>query len=121
MGKPRPRKPHRPYAPTRRPTISLCVIARNEADFIGDCLASAQPFVDELVVLDTGSIDATREIARSYNARVGTFEWVDNFSAARNAAIDLATSDWILMLDADERLQPESGPKLREFVQSNPT
>src|ERR1700730_1719400 len=116
MTKSRPRKPHRqqaPHSPPHRPTISLCVIARDEESFIGDCLASAQPFVDEIVVLDTGSTDATIEIARSYGARIGTFAWRDDFAAARNAAITLATCDWIFMLDADERLQPASGPQLR--------
>jgi glycosyltransferase involved in cell wall biosynthesis len=105
----------------RRPTISVCVIARNEEQFIGDCLASARPFVDEVLVLDTGSTDRTIEIARAAGARVETFAWQDDFGAARNAAIDLATSDWILMLDADERLQPASGPALRAFVDGRPT
>jgi tetratricopeptide (TPR) repeat protein len=100
----------------RRPTISLCVIARDEEGFLGDCLASARPFVDEMVVLDTGSTDATVEIARSHGARIGHFEWRDDFSAARNAAIEMATRDWIFMLDADERLQADSGPLLREFL-----
>jgi tetratricopeptide (TPR) repeat protein len=124
MKKPRPRKPaRRPPSglPPRRPTISLCVIARDEERFIGDCLASARSFFDEMVVIDTGSSDATVEIARTYGARVGYFAWRDDFAAARNAAIDLATGDWIFMLDADERLQPGSGPLLRKFVESNPT
>src|ERR1700737_3840139 len=74
----------------RPPTISLCVIARDEEAFIGDCLASAQPFVDEIIVLDTGSTDRRSDIARAYAVRVETFAWQDDFSAARNAAIDLA-------------------------------
>ncbi len=105
----------------RRATIAVCVIARDEERFIGDCLASAQPFVDELVVIDTGSTDRTVEIARSFTAKVEAFEWRDDFAAARNAAIELATGDWILMLDADERLQVASGPALRAFVKSRPT
>jgi tetratricopeptide (TPR) repeat protein len=99
----------------------VCVIARDEEQFIGDCLASVRPFVDEMIVLDTGSADRTVEIARTYGARVETFEWQDDFSAARNAAMDLATSEWVLMLDADERLQAASGPALQAFVTSRPT
>jgi glycosyltransferase involved in cell wall biosynthesis len=117
MKKPRKHKP----VQRRRVTISLCVIARDEERFIGDCLASARAFVDEIVVLDTGSTDRTPEIAREFGARVETFEWHDDFAAARNAAIDFATCDWILMLDADERLQPASGQLMRAFVASRPT
>ncbi len=102
------------------PTIGLCVIARDEEAFIGDCLASAQPYVDELVVLDTGSVDRTRAIAAEAGARVETFAWCDDFAAARNAAIEAARCDWILMLDADERLAPESGPRLRPLAAAAP-
>ena len=97
----------------RTPTIALCVIARDEERFIGDCLDSARPFVDELVVLDTGSTDRTREIAAAHGARVECFTWCEDFAAARNAAIDAASTDWILMLDADERLEAGSGSVLR--------
>ncbi|HEV7665455.1 MAG TPA: glycosyltransferase [Chloroflexota bacterium] len=102
----------------QRPTITLCVIARNEEAFIGDCLVSARPYVDEMVVLDTGSTDGTADIARSLGARVETFTWVEDFAAARNAAAELATGAWILMLDADERLQPAGGEALRVFLES---
>src|SRR5579859_961925 len=71
--------------------------------------------------LRTGSADRTVEIARGYAAQIGKFAWRDDFAAARNAAIDLATGDWILMLDADERLQPASGPALRAFVETRPS
>jgi glycosyltransferase involved in cell wall biosynthesis len=103
-----------------RPTIALCVIARDEERFIADCLDSARPFVDEMVVLDTGSTDRTREIAREHGARVETFVWCDDFATARNAAIDAATADWIFMLDADERLEAESGPILRDLPSRMP-
>jgi glycosyltransferase involved in cell wall biosynthesis len=94
------------------PSIALCVIAKNEEEFLAGCLESARAFVDEIVVLDTGSTDRTREIAREHGARVEEFEWCNDFGAARNAAIDQATADWILMLDADECLRPEAGPLL---------
>jgi O-antigen biosynthesis protein len=96
----------------QRSTVAACVIARDEERFIGACLKSIHPFVDEIIVLDTGSLDATVEIARALGARVATFVWRDDFAAARNAEIEAATADWIFMLDADERLDPHSGPVL---------
>jgi tetratricopeptide (TPR) repeat protein len=104
----------------RRPTLALCVIARDEEANIAACLDSARPFVDEVVVVDTGSLDRTREVAREHGARVSEFTWCDDFSAARNTAIEAATADWILMLDADERLLPESGPRLRPLLAAAP-
>lgn len=104
----------------RRPTISLAVIARDEEANIAACLDSARGFVDEVVVVDTGSVDRTREIAREHGARVTEFAWCDDFSAARNAAIDAATMDWILMLDADETLDSASGPRLRTLIAQAP-
>ena len=101
-------------------SVALCVIARDEERFIADCLDSARKFVDEIVVVDTGSVDRTVEIAREHGARVTRFEWIDDFAAARNAAIEAAKSDWILMLDADERLDPASGPLLRKLVAKLP-
>ena len=80
------------------------MIVRDEELFLGECLASIQPFVDEIVVVDTGSQDNTKAIAREYGARVSDFVWHDDFAAARNCAIDQATGDWILYIDADERL-----------------
>jgi tetratricopeptide (TPR) repeat protein len=102
--------------PRRAVSIALCVIARDEERFIADCVDSARKYVDEIVVVDTGSTDRTREIAREHGARVTEFVWIDDFAAARNAAIEAANSDWILMLDADERLDPVSGPLLRKLV-----
>jgi tetratricopeptide (TPR) repeat protein len=98
-----------------RVRVALAVIARNEEEFIAGCLDSARPFVDEMVVLDTGSTDRTEEIARAHGARVEHFTWCNDFGAARNAAIDAVTADWVLMLDADERLAPESGPLLHQL------
>jgi tetratricopeptide (TPR) repeat protein len=105
----------------RSPTLALCVIAKDEERFIADCLDSARRFVDEVVVVDTGSTDRTREIAREHGARVEEFVWIDDFAAARNAAIEAATADWILMLDADERLDAESGQALRRAIRRAPT
>ncbi|GAC1313692.1 MAG: hypothetical protein NVSMB2_02030 [Chloroflexota bacterium] len=96
------------------------MIARDEEENIAACLDSARTFVDEVVVVDTGSTDRTRQIAREHGARVTEFRWCDDFAAARNAAIEAATTDWVLMLDADERLQPDSGPRLRPLIARAP-
>lgn len=92
--------------------LSLCLIVRDEAKTLARCLKSAQPWVGEIVVLDTGSTDDTVAIAESFGARVHHFTWCDDFSAARNAAIAHATRDWILMLDGDEELLVEAASEL---------
>lgn len=78
------------------------MIARDEAAAIGRCLASAAGHVDAMLVLDTGSTDATAELARAAGAEVHRFAWCDDFAAARNAALEHSHADWNLMLDADE-------------------
>lgn len=83
---------------------ALVLIARNEAARIDRCLASARAWVDEMLVLDTGSGDDTVRIARAAGARVEHFVWVDDFAAARNRALALADADWHIVLDADEWL-----------------
>lgn len=95
------------------PTISLCVIARNEARAIGRCLESVRPWVDEMVVVDTGSTDGTQDLARERGARVVEWAWRDDFAAARNESLRHATGDWILCLDADETLDAGAGEALR--------
>ena len=82
--------------------IALVMIVRDESRCLARCLASARQWVDEMVVLDTGSVDATPDIARSAGARVERFEWRDDFAAARNAALDSCNADWQIVLDADE-------------------
>ena len=83
---------------------ALVLIARNEAAAIARCLASARPWVDEMLVLDTGSTDETVALARAAGARVEHTAWVDDFAAARNHALALADADWHVVLDADEWL-----------------
>lgn len=82
--------------------IALVMIVRNEARCIERCLRSAKPWVDEMLVLDTGSTDATRELAATCGARVLSADWTDDFSAARNRALALTDAPWRLILDADE-------------------
>lgn len=86
------------------PGLSLVMIARNEARCIERCLSSVREHVDAMFVLDTGSNDGTPELARRAGARVESFPWCDDFSAARNAALQRADADWALVLDADEWL-----------------
>jgi len=84
--------------------LALVMIVRDEARGVARALESARAIVDQMIVLDTGSVDDTPAIARALGARVGTFAWRDDFSAARNAALDLSDADWNLVLDGDEWL-----------------
>ena len=93
--------------------ISLCMIVKNEERFLEQCLRSIATVVDEICIVDTGSTDRTVEIARAFGARVEQREWRNDFAWARNEAISLATRRWIIMLDADEELKPESIPALQ--------
>lgn len=92
--------------------LSLCMIVRNEEAFLPRCLESVKGVVDEIIVVDTGSTDGTLTVARRFGAAIKEVPWCSDFSAARNASLDLATGDWILMLDADEALVPESAASL---------
>jgi len=85
-------------------TLTACLIVRDEEAHLADCLASVAPFVDEVVVVDTGSTDGTPGIARASGARVLSVAWTDDFSAARNAALAACSTPWVLSLDADERV-----------------
>jgi glycosyltransferase involved in cell wall biosynthesis/tetratricopeptide (TPR) repeat protein len=104
----------------RRQTVSLCIITKDEEANIGACLESARGLFDEIIILDTGSTDRTKEIAREYGAKVFDFQWIDHFGAARNACIDHATSDYIFWLDADDRLDEINRDKLRQLLVSLP-
>ncbi len=99
------------------PTLSLCLIAKDEATMLPDCLRSVSEVVDELIVVDTGSTDGTAELARQAGARVLEHPWQDDFAAARNASLAAATGAWVLVLDADERLAPGAGAALRQAIQ----
>lgn len=101
---------------SQMPLICLCMIVRNEERHLARCLESAMTWVDQAVVVDTGSTDRTIKIAQGFGARVVTRPWRDDFAEARNHALDLADGDWLLVLDADEELGPESGPNLRPTV-----
>ncbi len=91
-----------------KPTISVCLIVKNEEHFLGECLQSIKPVADQIVLVDTGSTDKTIAIAERFNAEVNHFTWCDDFAAARNASLEKARGDYILWLDADERLTADS-------------
>jgi tetratricopeptide (TPR) repeat protein len=92
------------------------MIVKNEERVLADCLRSATPFFKEVLVLDTGSEDRTKEIATSFGAQVSEFAWCNDFSAARTASMQNASGDWIMWLDADDTLPLESGEVIQEAV-----
>ena len=96
--------------------LSLSMIVRDEAAQIEDCLRSVQGFADELVVVDTGSSDDTVARARALGARVEQIPWPGDFAPARNQALQWVSGDWVLVLDADERLRPEAWAPLRALM-----
>jgi glycosyltransferase involved in cell wall biosynthesis len=103
--------------PASQSQLSLAMIVKNEARCLARCLQSIRSMVDEIVIVDTGSTDNTVEIVKKFGAKILHFDWVNDFSAARNFALDQATGDWILVLDADEHASEALGKEIREFVQ----
>jgi glycosyltransferase involved in cell wall biosynthesis/tetratricopeptide (TPR) repeat protein len=100
--------------------LSVCLIAKNEQKFLGQCLASVRELAAQIVVVDTGSSDRTIEIAKQAGAEVHEFAWNDDFSAARNEALKFATGDWVLFLDADEELLPAHRETILQEMQAAP-
>jgi glycosyltransferase involved in cell wall biosynthesis len=100
----------------RRRRVSLTMIVRDEEANLPSCLESAAGLFDEVIVVDTGSADRTAEIATFYGARVGHFAWCDDFAAARNAALDLASGEYVFWLDADDRVEPAERPRIRQLL-----
>jgi tetratricopeptide (TPR) repeat protein len=96
-------------------SLSLAMIVKNEDQVLGRILAQASRVCDELIIVDTGSADNTVAIAESYGAKVHHFEWIDDFSAARNAAFSYCTGDWILWLDADDVMPETSLEKILQL------
>lgn len=95
--------------------VSLCMIVKNEERFLEQCLRSVADVVDEINVVDTGSTDRTVEIARQFGANLEHCEWRNDFGWARNKSLEMATKRWILQLDADEELLPESRTALEQL------
>ncbi|HJN34803.1 MAG TPA: glycosyltransferase family 2 protein, partial [Prochlorococcus sp.] len=96
--------------------LSLSMVVRNEESCLGACLTSVKGFVDEIVVVDTGSTDATVAIAEAAGARIEHLPWPGDFAPARNAALNLTTGDWVLVLDADEQLRAEAISGLQNLM-----
>lgn len=100
-----------------RPTISFCMIVKDEAENLPKCLECAKKIANELIVVDTGSSDNSKEIAKKFSAKVFDFEWKDDFSAARNFSISKASSEWIFFLDADEVIAASDLQKVRKLAE----
>lgn len=96
--------------------LSLCMIVRDNEDTIEACLDSIYPWVDEIIIVDTGSTDRTPEICRSFGARMFEFPWCDDFSAARNESLKHARGEWIFWMDSDDIIPEEQGRQLRSLV-----
>jgi len=96
--------------------LSACTIAKNEEENIAKSIESYKKYVDEIIVVDTGSTDNTREVAEKAGAKVLSFEWKNDFSAAKNFALDNATGDWIIFLDADEWFEGDCASQIKKAV-----
>ena len=103
-------------SPVSWPTVSLCMIVKNEASHLAACLESVRDLADEIIIVDTGSTDNTVEIAHRFGAQVKHFDWINDFAAARNESIKEARSDWIFWMDADDVLSPDNVIRLKQAV-----
>lgn len=106
------------------PLLSLCMIVKDEESVLRRCLESVQGFVDEIIIVDTGSTDRTKKIAAEFTDKVYDFTWINDFSAARNEALRHASGCWILVLDADEYLSKEQHAEVRDRLaaeEANPS
>lgn len=99
-------------------SISLCMIVKNEERVLARCLDSLCGLMDEIIIVDTGSTDSTKDIARKYTDKIYDFQWVDDFSAARNFSFSKATKDYIYVADADEVLDEENRKKFMQLKQA---
>lgn len=103
---------------TERPLLSLCMIAKNEQHWLPMSLGSCKPWVDEIILVDTGSTDSTIQIAEQHGAKVFHHPWQGDFSLHRNQSLEYATGHWLLVLDADEELDQQAMPQLRSFLEA---
>ena len=99
--------------------LTLCMIVKNEEETLDKCLNSAKELVDEIVVVDTGSNDKTKEIALKYTNKVYDFKWCNDFSVARNFSLSKASNDWVLILDADEVIKDYNKKTILDFCSRN--
>ena len=101
-------------------SISLCMIVKDEESHLPACLGCVADLVGEIIVVDTGSTDNTRDVARQCGAQVHEFSWCDDFAAARNQSLHHATGDWIFWLDADDRIDAANHLRLRSLFANLP-
>ncbi|SCW58618.1 TPR repeat-containing protein [Paenibacillus tianmuensis] len=99
--------------------LSLCMIVKNEEKVLRRCLESVKDLVDEIIIIDSGSTDTTKEIALEYTDHIYDYEWTNDFAAARNEGIRRATGKWILILDADEYIQNEQHQELKDILRKH--
>ena len=99
-----------------RPRLSLCMIVRDSARTLASCLESIRPWVDEMVIVDTGSVDNTPDIVQQFGGKLFHFPWCDDFSAARNESLRHARGEWLFWMDSDDTIPWECGRKLRALV-----
>ncbi|MDQ7062685.1 MAG: glycosyltransferase [candidate division KSB1 bacterium] len=118
MGKKKSKKS--PPPKQQHPRLSVCMIVKNEEKLLPRCLESVKDVADEIIIVDTGSTDRTIEIAHQFGAKVYHHPWQNDFSLHRNQSISYATGDWILQIDADEELDAQSGPILKEIIATAP-
>ncbi|PMC36633.1 glycosyl transferase [Bacillus sp. UMB0899] len=102
-----------------KPFISLCMIVKNEESVLRRCLESVKEYINEIIIVDTGSEDSTRDVAREFTENIFEYEWTNNFSHARNFAASKASGDWILVLDADEYVDPTNLKTAIEEIKKN--
>ena len=101
-------------------TLSLCMIVRDEEAVLARCLQSVRAAVDEMILVDTGSLDGTREIAGGFTEKIYDFTWIDDFSAARNYAVSKASGDYWMWLDADDVIPPDQLEALKKLKKNDP-
>ena len=94
------------------------MITKNEEAFLEQCLNSVKDIVDEIIIVDTGSTDNTKNIAKKFNAKIFDFSWIDDFSAAKNESLKHATKQWILVLDADEVIEKKDLKKIKNTIEN---
>jgi O-antigen biosynthesis protein len=99
-------------------SVALCMIVKDEEQQLARCLASCRPLVHEMILVDTGSSDRTRQIAGLFGAQVISLPWQNDFSSARNCSIERATTDWILVMDADEAISPRDYQVFKDILVS---
>lgn len=98
--------------------ISLCMIVKDEEKTLERCLNSIKSFIDEIIIVDTGSMDSTKDIARKFNSKIYDFKWINDFAAARNFAFSKATSEYVMWLDGDDFIDEDNIKKIEILLQN---